>query len=320
MAELSPLAAGLTPRELSDIVRAHFGNTPFAFGVLPGGACCACGLLRLADGRCFLLRAGPADTSRLLPFEARLTDAVPAFTRLCREAGIPAPQLAACVTDKKRMGRTYVLMEYVEGVRLSDASIPPEAAERLCAEADGIAARLHAVRGGGFGRLSDAADGRGFSSWRTFLAFEFDEIARCLKRYDAFTLSELEGLRALPDRCAAVLDSVTEPLLVHGSLRRDSFLVSPDYSRIAALTGGAWSFFGDCACEPGGDWTRGGLLSRGRLASPPEPACALRHTLYTLWRTLIDVHARRAEFPDPDGFARAKERALSLLARLSRSL
>lgn len=28
MAELSPLAAGLTPRELSDIVRAHFGNTP----------------------------------------------------------------------------------------------------------------------------------------------------------------------------------------------------------------------------------------------------------------------------------------------------
>ena len=38
MAELSPLAAGLTPRELSDIVRAHFGNTPLAFGVLPGGA------------------------------------------------------------------------------------------------------------------------------------------------------------------------------------------------------------------------------------------------------------------------------------------
>ena len=66
-----------------------------------------------------------------------------------------------------------------------------------------------------------------------------------------------------------------------------------------------------CAC---------GLLSRGRLASPPDPARAIRHTLYTLWRTLIDVHARRAEFPDPDGFARAKERALSLLARLSRSL
>ena len=71
---------------------------------------------------------------------------------------------------------------------------------------------------------------------------------------------------------------------------------------------------------PGGARCACGLLSRGRLASPPDPARAIRHTLYTLWRTLIDVHARRAEFPDPDGFARAKERALSLLARLSRSL
>lgn len=50
MAELSPLAAGLTPRELSDIVRAHFGNTPFAFGVLPGGARCACGRLCKGEG------------------------------------------------------------------------------------------------------------------------------------------------------------------------------------------------------------------------------------------------------------------------------
>ena len=65
MAELSPLAAGLTPRELSDIVRAHFGNTPFAFGVLPGGARCACGLL--SRGRL----ASPPDPARAIRAKER---------------------------------------------------------------------------------------------------------------------------------------------------------------------------------------------------------------------------------------------------------
>ena len=300
----SPFYLEPSGAELSALVRRHFGAAGFTFTPKAGGMFNTTGLLELSDGRRCILRCAPVQHGLLLPFEANLMQSEAVFYRLCGEAGVPVPRVYACVTDKKLLPRDYMLTEYVESVPLSAKEITPEERSLLHAEAGELSARWNVVRGGCFGRLADAAAGRGFDRWADFLSAELEAVSRFLAPYGVFSASELCELRALPERFSALLDAVTEPELVHADLWEGNLLVTPDHRHIAAVIDGDRSLFGDFAAEFAGEWmTSPAFLAHRRPLGEAEPACALRQKLYVLWYRLIDAYVYLAEYRDPKACA-----------------
>ena len=300
----SPFYLEPSREELASVVRYHFGTASFTFTPKAGGMFNTTGLLELSDGRRCILRCAPVQRALLLPFEANLMQSEVEFYRLCGEAGIPVPRVYACVTDKTRLPRDYMLTEYIESVPLSAKEIAPEERSLLHAEAGELSAKWNAVRGERFGRLADAVSGRGFSRWADYLSSELEAASRFLAPYGVFSASELRELCALPDRFSPLLDCVTEPALVHADLWEGNLLITPDHRHIAAVIDGDRSLFGDFAVEFAGEWmTAPAFLSHRRPLDETDSACALRQKLYVLWYRLIDAYVYLAEYRDPKACA-----------------
>lgn len=262
------------------------------------------GLLELSDGRRCILRCAPIQRGLLLPFEENLMQSEVEFYRLCGEAGIPVPHVYACVTDKKRLPRDYMLTEYIESVPLSAKEITPAERTLLHAEAGELSAKWNTVRGERFGRLADAVSGRGFDRWADYLSAELETTSHFLMPHGIFSDAELRELCALPGRFSTLLDSVTEPVLVHADLWEGNILVTPDHRHIAAIIDGDRSLFGDFAVEFAGEWmTNPAFLSHRRPLNEADFACSLRQKLYVLWYRLIDAYVYQIEYRDPKACA-----------------
>ncbi|MFE6092733.1 phosphotransferase family protein [Streptomyces massasporeus] len=219
-------AAGLDPGRL-----AHLAP-------LTGGTYNTVEELRLTDGGRYVLKVPPAPAVPGLRHEKRLLVSEAEFYRSAARAGVPAPHEVSTGDD-------FLLMTAVPGEPW-DGTLTDTEQLALRTELGRQVARLHRVRGPGFGYPSGAF-GPLAPDWRTAFTAMFDAVLDDARRYGARLPRPVDAVARAAASAYGALDEVTDPRLVHFDLWRGNILVdrTDGEARIGGLIDGERMFWGD---------------------------------------------------------------------------
>ncbi|OGA26172.1 MAG: aminoglycoside phosphotransferase [Betaproteobacteria bacterium RIFCSPLOWO2_02_FULL_65_24] len=180
-----------------------------------------------AGGRHYVLRAKPGPAAKLLPSAHAVDREFRVITAL-GHARIPVPRTYCLCEDEGVIGRSFFVMECVEGRVFWDQSLPGIApAERAAIydEMNRVIAALHKVDFAAIGLADYGKPGNYFAR----------QIGRWSKQYQA---SETETIEAMDDLIAwlpANIPAGEETSVVHGDYRLDNLIFHPAEPRILAI-------------------------------------------------------------------------------------
>ncbi|CCK25487.1 hypothetical protein BN159_1108 [Streptomyces davaonensis JCM 4913] len=218
--------AGLPPGDLAS-VRA-----------LTGGTYNTVEELLLADGSRYVLKVPPAEDVPGLRHERELLVAEAEFYRAAAGVGVAAPRVVAATARE-------LLMTACPGEAWDDSLTEAEEQE-LRAELGRQVARLHTVRGPGYGYPSGAL-GPLAADWRTAFTGLLDAVLDDARRYRPWLPRPVDDTARTLWAAAPALDEVTVPCAVHFDLWPGNILVdrSTGVPRIGGLIDGERMFWGD---------------------------------------------------------------------------
>lgn len=194
--------------------------------------------LRLTDGGRYVLKVPPAAAVPGLRHEKRLLVSEAEFYRSAARAGVPAPHEVSAGDD-------FLLMTAVPGEPW-DGTLTDTEQLALRTELGRQVARLHRVRGPGFGYPSGAL-GPLAPDWSTAFTAMFDAVLDDARRYGARLPRPVDAVARAAASAYGALDEVTDPRLVHFDLWRGNILVdrTDGEARIGGLIDGERMFWGD---------------------------------------------------------------------------
>ena len=323
----SNISMEMTVDEIRRIVREHLPTCEDdpQISLLKGGLFnTTYKLTSKSTGTAWVLRAGPVRRELLLPFEHRLMEAECLVYDLMEERGIPCPRVTAADFGKREIDRDYTIAEYIESVPLSDEAVPEFAKDELYEEAGRWTARLHAVEGTRFGRVSEFVQGGGDADWGRYLAAHVAEIGESCLRFEIFDESIVRRIvRAFAEHADLYRD-VAVPRLVHADLWGGNVLVRPssaqDGSRyeLAAIIDADRAMFGDVDFEFASPWMMNDAFLRGYGKDPRNGADEMKIMSYKLIYALIDAYVWKVQYNNPAESEQNARRTLELLEKLER--
>ncbi|MGW7256667.1 phosphotransferase family protein [Streptomyces sp. NPDC054834] len=247
--------------------------------------------LRLTDGSRYVLKIAP--TAPGLRYESRLLISEAEFCRVAAEAGVTAPSVVAAGGDT---GVAHLLMTLCPGEPW-DGSVTEAERPALRGELGRQVARLHRLRGPGFGYPSGAL-GPLAQDWRTAFTAMFEAILDDARHYAARLPRPADAVARTARAAYGTLEEVTVPRPVHFDLWQGNILLdrSAGDVRIGGLIDGERMFWGDPLADFVslallGDITRdeaflAGYREAGGAAELDGPA-RLRLALYRAYLYLI---------------------------------
>lgn len=151
---------------------------------------------------------------------------------------IPVARALALCDDPRVIGRTFYLMEYVEGrvfwdPLLPELDVPQRAA--IFDEMNRIIAALHMVDPGSVGLANYGRSG----------AYLERQVARWTRQYKASETARIEAMENLIDWLPAHMPKDFETTLVHGDFRLDNLIFHPTRPRVLAVLDWELSTLGD---------------------------------------------------------------------------
>lgn len=299
MIETSRIARPLTGEEVRLVAERHFpGRKILRYVPLKGGLFNNTVRIDLEGADAVILRAGPVRPDLLIPFERHLMAAEAEVDRLCAEAGIPCSEVLALDTEKRLIGRDYMVVRCIDSLPLCDPAVPAGEKSALYRETGQLAARFHRITGPAFGRVYDVTQGNGCESWAGALMREIAGLRACLlsaKLMDSRVLDEIEAVF----RENAALFALETPRLVHTDFWEGNILVrqTADSWEVAALIDGDRAFFGD----PDYDFATPWMITPDFLAGygpvPADtPARRKKLALYRLHCCLAEAYIWPVEY------------------------
>jgi aminoglycoside phosphotransferase (APT) family kinase protein len=183
--------------------------------------------LLAAGGRRYVMRSKPAPVAKLLPSAHAIEREYRVISALGR-AGIPVPATYCLCEDESVIGRTFYVMEFVEGRVLWDQSLPgmqPEERRATYAEMNRVIAALHQVDYRAVG-LED------FGKPGNYLA---RQIGRWSKQYQASETEKIEAMDRLMEWLPKHIPEGDETAVVHGDFRMDNLIFHAREPRIVAI-------------------------------------------------------------------------------------
>jgi aminoglycoside phosphotransferase (APT) family kinase protein len=219
------------------------GSTP-----LTGGTYNDLHTVDLTDGTRLVLKVPPPPHLPRLRYEAELLHGEALFYESAAAAGVPAPRLVHAEPHERPGLPPYLLMTELPGVPWHSVIEDLAAAERdrLRTELGGLVARLHTVRGPGFGYPAQSVAplaGR----WTPAFTAMTEAVLDDARAYGPWLPLPLPEIRAVFAAAGPVLDEVAEPALVHFDLWSGNVLLDgPAGGRtISGLIDGERMFWGD---------------------------------------------------------------------------
>ncbi len=242
----SNLYKELNENELKNIINHNFNIGLKSYNLLKGGLFNTTYLITLEDNKKYVLRLGPINRHLLMPFEQNLMNAEKYFYELCKKEGIPVSNVIACDTTKSVLDRDYMLVEYIESIAMSEASLTKEEKDFLYEKVGEYAYKIQNIKGEKFGRLADIVKGEGFYSWVDYLKNDIEKITDLHLKHNILTLEQVDKIRNLPEKYSYILDKITTPRLTHCDLWEGNILLNKNnLTEIVAIIDGDRAIFAD---------------------------------------------------------------------------
>jgi aminoglycoside phosphotransferase (APT) family kinase protein len=249
-------------------------------------------LIELADGRRCVLKVAPPAAVRVLRYEHDIMHAEVEVMRLVRaRMTAPVPEIFRFDTSRRLLDSPYFLMEFVPGITLDKQRATLAPAERQAIDrAAGVYLRqMNEIAGQSFGYATPAA--QRYSSWRAAFLAMLDDILADGAAMSVALPQPYAAIRQQAERCAAVLDEVATPRLVHWDLWDGNIFIDPATRAITGVIDFERALWGDPLMEvqfrslevPAG-FAEG--YGRPMLDTPAE---RLRRMLYNIYLYLIMV-------------------------------
>lgn len=250
----TPPFAGGTGDARIDAVLARAAAAGVAIGPvravtpLAGGTYNALYALDLAGADRLVLKLPPPAGTPALSYEAELLCGEALFCTCAQAAGVPAPRVVHARPQPTADGEPFVLMTHVPGVTWWDVASGMAAAERdrLRGELGALAARLHAVRGPGFGYPAGAPAPL-HERWAPAFAAMVSAVLDDAEAYGPWLPVAVPEIRARVAAALPLLEPVADPALVHFDLWPGNILLDgpPGARVISGLIDGERMFWGD---------------------------------------------------------------------------
>ena len=185
----------------------------------------------LTPRRAYVMRSKPGPAAKLLP-SAHAVEREFRVMRALAGSGVPVPQMLLLCEDEAVIGRTFYIMEFVDGRVLWDQSLPGMSNTERGAIYDAmnrVIAALHTVDFVAAGLLDYGKPGNYFDR----------QIGRWSKQYMASItepIDEMDRLMAwLPEHMPASARDDTQVSVVHGDFRLDNLVFHKTETRVMAV-------------------------------------------------------------------------------------
>lgn len=263
-----------------------------------------------------VLRLGPVERRRIMGFERNLMAAEAYLYRICRDIGIPCPQVLAWDTSRTVVDRDFMITRYIPSVAMVNAELTEETRRGLCFQLGVYLRRLHQVTGERFGFVSRVLEGRRFDTWGGALLFEAEDIVGRLERAGGLTAAEAWAVLAPFRRGRALLDQIQTPHLLHLDLWAGNVLLDRDSLEILALIDSDRAVFGDPDFEFAAPWMEDPDLRRGYgfpEIAPGDRERLERRRLYQAFYLALDAYVGLGEYNNPGLYRDRKAELLRTL-------
>lgn len=236
----SPTQVQLSESHVADYVRASFGPRvrPATCRELTGGGYAAVWRVSLNDGGEVVLKVAPPPHVRQLRYERDLLTAEARYFELLknRDEAFPVPNVRHLDPD----GR-WLFTSLLPGVALPDLPSQIEVSP-VRRQLGTVLARVHRITGDKFGYWGDRPHG---THWRTVFSEMMDDLLLDAQTWRVALPVPQQEIRDAITFCAAELDEVTVPRLVHFDLWDGNLLATPDGALLTGLVDGERCLFGD---------------------------------------------------------------------------
>jgi aminoglycoside phosphotransferase (APT) family kinase protein len=204
---------------------------------------------------------------------------------------IPVPQIHRFDDTRRLLASPYFLMDFVPGVTLDKLRTTLAPADRSAIDRQvGVYLRqMNDIVGPSFGYITPAA--RRYSSWRAAFLAMLDDILADGVAMDVALPKSYEDVRGLAHRCAAVLDEVTTPRLVHWDLWDGNIFADPATGKLTGVIDFERALWGDPLMEVQYRTLEvsAGFAEGYGCPMLTTPAERLRRLLYNIYLYLIMV-------------------------------
>jgi len=273
--------------------------------------------------RSVILRIGPVNRHRLLPYEQNLMAAELCVQNLLHSHGIPTSRTILMDPTRKILDRDVSVVAFIPGINMLSREFAKEEEQKICRQLGELAKKIHnisaqeyrGIRDNCFGRVSLVLDGKGSSSWEGAILSEAEQWAGCALEGALFDETDLERIMNCFRRFSPLLQAVKKPQLVHGDLWYGNILLREDL-QIAALIDGDRAFFGDPAFDLASPWIDRAAFLDGYGIKELDRDTALRCRIYRFLIGLEDCHVLKTEYNNPQGFCALKQEMLEELRAL----
>jgi aminoglycoside phosphotransferase (APT) family kinase protein len=207
-------------------------------------------LIELAGDRRCVLKVAPPDSVRVLRYERDIMHAEVEVMRLVRaRTTMPVPKIYRFDASRSLLASPYFLMEFVPGVALDKLrpTLAPADQQMIDREIGAYLRQMNEIVGPSFGYIAPVAERYG--SWRpAFLAMLDDVLADGVAM--GLTLPQFyDVIRQQAGRCAAVLDEIATPQLVHWDLWDGNIFIDPATRAISGVIDFERALWGDPLME-----------------------------------------------------------------------
>ncbi|HWP40350.1 MAG TPA: fructosamine kinase family protein [Tepidisphaeraceae bacterium] len=189
--------------------------------------------LTLSDGQRVVLKISPHRVNRDYEREAHQLN-------LLRSLGIPTPRVYQLETGSLEDPHSLILMEYIDGVDLSEArrQCSAEQFDQLQQHLAEILRTMHAQTAGAYQRVLPGEDVRTFSNWPEFYRHLYDPIVHEVQKNPELGPRARKQIQKVHEKLDRLIAHSDSPRLVHWDVWSTNLLARPDASgrwRICAV-------------------------------------------------------------------------------------